>query len=93
MTVRTAELLMAIAMAALSVYFMYEAYKLPVGWIEDEGPGGGFWPFWLATIMLLSCGWIGVNWVHLTVLVLSLLAIAWQTGWRVRWRRRRVATA
>ena len=37
--------------------------------------------------------WLGVNWVHLSVLLLSLLAIAWQAGWRVRWRRRRVATA
>jgi lipopolysaccharide export system permease protein len=37
--------------------------------------------------------WLGVNWVHLCVLLLSLLAIAWQSGWRVRWRRRRVATA
>ena len=38
---------------------------------------------------------LGVNWVHLSVLLLSLLAIAWQTGWRVRWRRqqRQAATA
>ena len=63
MSVRTAELLMVIAMAALSIYFMVEAYKLPIGWIPDEGPGGGFWPFWLSAIMLLSCVGIFYNWV------------------------------
>ncbi|MEL6872213.1 MAG: tripartite tricarboxylate transporter TctB family protein, partial [Pseudomonadota bacterium] len=54
MTVRSAELLMAIALIALSAYFMYEAAKLPIGWVPDEGPGGGFWPFWLSLGMLLS---------------------------------------
>jgi hypothetical protein len=62
MTVRTAELLMAIMMGAFSIYLMVKSYELPIGWIEDEGPGGGAWPFWLATIMLLSCGGILSNW-------------------------------
>jgi hypothetical protein len=30
--------------------------------IEGEGPGSGFWPFWLSLIMLISCVWIGFNW-------------------------------
>ena len=54
---------MVIAMAALSIYFMFEAYKLPIGWIPDEGPGGGFWPFWLSAAMLFSCFGIFYNWV------------------------------
>ncbi len=62
MTVRTAELLMAILMGLFSVYLMYKSAELPIGWIEDEGPGGGAWPFWLAGIMLLSCIGILVNW-------------------------------
>lgn len=62
MTVRTAELLMAIAMGIFSVYLMYKSTELPIGWIEDEGPGGGAWPFWLAAIMLISCIGILVNW-------------------------------
>ncbi len=62
MTVRTAELLMAIVMGAFSIYLMYKSTELPIGWIEDEGPGGGAWPFWLASIMLLSCIGILVNW-------------------------------
>ena len=62
MTVRTAELLMAIMMGAFSIYLMVKSTELPVGWIEDEGPGGGTWPFWLATIMLISCIGILYNW-------------------------------
>ena len=64
MSVRTAELLMAIFMAVLSTYFMWEAARLPIGWDPDEGPGGGFWPFWLSLIMLVCCGWILVNWIR-----------------------------
>jgi len=37
-----------------------------VGWIEGEGPGSGFWPFWLSTVMLICCIWIGVNWFRKT---------------------------
>jgi len=62
MTVRTAELLMAIMMGVFSIYLMYKSAELPIGWIEEEGPGGGTWPFWLASIMLVSCGGILFNW-------------------------------
>ncbi|MGI9406312.1 MAG: tripartite tricarboxylate transporter TctB family protein [Hyphomicrobiaceae bacterium] len=63
MTVRVAELLMAIIMAVFSAYLMWKSAELPIGWIPDEGPGGGFWPFWLAAIMFLSCIGILFNWV------------------------------
>ena len=62
MTVRTAELLMAIMMGAFAIYLMYKSTELEIGWIEDEGPGGGAWPFWLAAIMLISCLGIIYNW-------------------------------
>jgi putative tricarboxylic transport membrane protein len=62
MTVRTAELLMALLMAAFSIYLMVKSTELEIGWIEEEGPGGGTWPFWLSTIMLISCGGILFNW-------------------------------
>ncbi len=62
MTVRTAELLMAILMGVFSIYLMVKSAELPIGWIEKEGPGGGSWPFWLATIMLISCVGILYNW-------------------------------
>ena len=62
MTVRTAELLMALLMGIFSIYLMYKSAELPIGWIEDEGPGGGAWPFWLSTAMLISCLGILYNW-------------------------------
>lgn len=62
MTVRTAEFLMAAVMGIFSIYLMYKSAELPIGWIEDEGPGGGFWPFWLAAVMLVSCFGILYNW-------------------------------
>ena len=62
MTVRTAELLMAIMMGIFSIYLMYKSAELPIGWVEDEGPGGGAWPFWLSGIMLISCFGIVYNW-------------------------------
>lgn len=64
MTVRTAELLMGLFMAGLSAYFMWEAARLPIGWIPEEGPGGGFWPFWLSLIMFGCCVWILINWAR-----------------------------
>ena len=62
MTVRTAELLMALLMAAFSIYLMVKSTELDIGWIDEEGPGGGSWPFWLSTIMLISCCGIMFNW-------------------------------
>jgi putative tricarboxylic transport membrane protein len=59
---RRAEIVMALVMAAFSVYLMWKSAELPVGWIKGEGPGGGAWPFWLAAIMLGSCIFIIVNW-------------------------------
>ncbi len=64
MTVRVAELAMAILMGVFSLYLMYKSAELPVGWIPDEGPGGGAWPFWLSLMMLLSCVGIIINWVR-----------------------------
>lgn len=64
MTVRSAELLMAIIMASFSGYLMWKSTELNVGWVPGEGPGGGTWPFWLAAVMLVSCLWMIVNWVR-----------------------------
>ena len=59
---RRAEIITAVLMAALSIYLMVKSAELPIGWIEDEGPGGGAFSFWLAAMMLLCCVWIAVNW-------------------------------
>ena len=54
MTVRTAELLMAIICALCSIGLMVKSAELNIGWIEGRGPGAGAWPFWLAGGMLLA---------------------------------------
>ncbi len=61
---RKAELVMAVVMGSFSLYLMWKSAELETGWIPGEGPGGGAWPFWLASIMLLSCLYIIVNWVR-----------------------------
>ena len=63
---RKAELIMALVMGAFSGYLMWKSAELPIGWIEGEGPGGGFWPFWLAAAMLGSSISIVVSWVRKT---------------------------
>ncbi len=62
MTVRTAELLMALMMGIFSIYLMVKSTELEIGWIENEGPGGGAWPFWLSAVMLICCFGILYNW-------------------------------
>ncbi len=59
---RMAELVMAVVMAVFSLYLMWKSAELPIGWIPGEGPGGGSWPFWLATGMLLCCIAIVYRW-------------------------------
>ncbi len=64
---RRAEIVAAILLAFFSIYLMWKSAELPVGWIADEGPGGGAFPFWLSAIMLVCCLWTMVNWYrHLT---------------------------
>ena len=59
---RRAELVMAVVMAALSLYLMWKSAELPIGWIPDEGPGGGAFPFWLSAGMLVCTLVIMLRW-------------------------------
>jgi len=72
---RRAELVTAIVLAILSIYMMWksgqpawvgEPWFANIGYVKGEGPGSGWWPFWLSGIMLGCCGWIIVNWVRRT---------------------------
>jgi len=63
---RAAELVMAVVMAVFSLYLMWKATELPIGWYPETGPGGGAFPFWLAAGMLLCCIWIMIRWVRRT---------------------------
>lgn len=75
MTVRTAELLMAIMMGAFSIYLMSKSYDLPIGWVKGSGPSGGAWPFWLSSIMLISCLGILFNWIRKVGLIATFSKI------------------
>ena len=74
---RRAEILGAVFLGLLSIYLMWKSGEPPawnpdavrfenVGFIEGEGPGSGFWPFWLSAVMLVCCVWIGWNWYRRT---------------------------
>ena len=52
MTVRTAELAMAILLALASIGLMVKSAELNITWIPHRGPGAGAW---LSTGMLLCC--------------------------------------
>jgi len=56
MTVRRAEIIAAIVTVLISLALMYKSTQgLSIGWVRGSGPGSGAWPFWLSTVMLLSC--------------------------------------
>ena len=59
---RYGEIFTAGILALISIYLMWKSTELPIGFIEGRGPGGGAWPFWLSTIMLISCLMIAYNW-------------------------------
>ncbi len=63
MTVRHAELLLAVILALASVALMVKSAELNIGWVQGSGPGAGAWPFWLSAGMLLSCIAIIIRWV------------------------------
>ena len=64
MTVRTAELLMAIATLLVSIGLMVNVYSdgLNIGWVEGRGPGAGVWPFWLSGGMAFASAWTLLRW-------------------------------
>ncbi len=59
---RRAELIMAIVMGLSSIGLMWKSAELPIGWIPEEGPGGGAFPFWLSAGMLVCCVWVLLRW-------------------------------
>jgi hypothetical protein len=63
---RRSEIITAGLMALFSIYLMVKSSELDIGYIKGEGPGGGFWPFWLSAIMLVCTGLIAVNWLRRT---------------------------
>ena len=65
MKVRTVELLMAVALALMSIAFMIKSTDgLSITWVRGKGPGSGFWPFYLSAIMLASCLMVIYQWIR-----------------------------
>ena len=74
---RRAEIVTAIILGLFSAYLMWKSGEPPawnpdaarfdnIWFIVDEGPGSGFWPFWLSAVMLGCCLWIAWNWYRKT---------------------------
>lgn len=70
---RRAELVTAIILAILSIYMMWKSGQpawegMPwfdnIRYVKGEGPGSGWWPFYLSGIMLVCSIWIIVNWAR-----------------------------
>lgn len=61
---KIAELAMAIILGIVSIGLMVKSAELPIGWIPEEGPGGGAFPFWLSAGMLACCVWTIIRWVR-----------------------------
>jgi hypothetical protein len=49
---RAADLITAVALLGLGGVVVYDALRLGIGWGE-EGPRSGFFPFWLALLLVL----------------------------------------
>lgn len=62
---RQGEISLVGLLALFSLYLMWKSAELPIGYIRGQGPGGGFWPFWLALGMLLSCAASAWKWWRL----------------------------
>src|SRR5687768_11776203 len=51
---RAADLVTALVLAGLGGVVIFDALRLGIGWGTD-GPKSGFFPFWLAVIMVGTC--------------------------------------
>jgi hypothetical protein len=57
---RAADLVTAAVLLGLGGVVIYDAVRLGIGW-GLEGPGSGFFPFWLAVMLVVSAGIIVVQ--------------------------------
>jgi putative tricarboxylic transport membrane protein len=57
---RTADLVTALALMAVGVLVLADALRLGIGWGTD-GPRSGFFPFWLAVLLLVCSTAIAIQ--------------------------------
>ena len=50
-TNRTMDAVVAIIILGLSAVFLFDSWRIGAGWIEGQGPGPGFFPFYICLIM------------------------------------------
>ncbi len=62
---RTADLTTALVLIGISALVVWDALRLGIGWGSD-GPQSGFFPFWLAIIVVACCAGIGLKAVRRT---------------------------
>ena len=57
---RAADLITALVLMGLGGVVLVDAVRLGTGWGTD-GPGSGFFPFWLAVVLIVTCALIFVQ--------------------------------
>jgi len=57
---RTADLTTALILMAGGVLVIWDSLRLGIGWGTD-GPESGFFPFWLAVLLFVSCGAVALQ--------------------------------
>ena len=57
---RAADLITAAVLVLLGAVVLFDAVRLGIGWGTD-GPKSGFFPFWLALILVVACGVIAAR--------------------------------
>ena len=57
---RTADVTTALLLAAGGILVLWDALRIGVGWSTD-GPQSGFFPFWLAVVLLACCASIVIQ--------------------------------
>jgi putative tricarboxylic transport membrane protein len=57
---RTADLTTALILMAGGALVIWDSLRLGVGWGTD-GPASGFFPFWLAVLLIVSCAAIALQ--------------------------------
>jgi putative tricarboxylic transport membrane protein len=57
---RTADVTTALLLAAGGILVLWDSLRIGVGWSTD-GPQSGFFPFWLAVVLLVCCASIVIQ--------------------------------
>ena len=53
-TNRTMDIAVALIFMGLAGLFMFDCVRIGFGWVEGQGPAGGFFPFYISLFMILA---------------------------------------